>query len=719
MSPATTHTTAKETALRVWTAVSFALASLLLTWIFWQRLWTGGGLVGSDIYAYYLPQKAQFANCVRQGTLPLWNHLVGQGYPQLAESQTGVFYPLHWVFYPWLPLNTAFSASILTHYLLAFLFTALLARRMGLSRVGSALAALVYTYGWFPPRICLEWSITGGAWLPLAVWAVESLFQTRYWRYAILLICVLALQLLAGHFVLAFVTQLLILSYSVLRLWFAPQGLPAESQAAKRSLFGWSGVAILVAFLVAAVQLLPTWELKHESQRRSVSAEHDPGFGYIPPAYLSQIVAPWLWYGDEKAFDRSLVPGGSRSNRVEAHLYFGIGPLLLAVWGIGFAVRRRERLYLAWLLLGGWALVYTTGCFLPITRHLPGFSFFEGPGRFGVVTTLAVALLAAVGYDRLYAAVPGGQRWFFTNIAPFARGIAGAGLMGCMRFVLIAGLFSWTTFDLFEVSRQVTYAFPVADPPTNYLEQSPLRGYLAEHAPHARLFSAAKNLPSLLGLATVPVYLGLGPAQYYEPELMLPQPWPFTTPPTAEHLEWFARNGVTHFLGLEPVHEEQWRAKLVWEGADPFLNLALGRPLNAREYLYDLAPGRGRVTVEGREKVDASVQIVDYQPNRVELQVESAADGRVVLTDLAYPGWQLDLDGKPVASETVDGMFRGAKFSAGNHALIWTYRPSSLYWGFGVSVSALFVVLALAHVRFRHPQLILRVLRAPKRTPHR
>src|SRR5579863_5990839 len=98
---------------------AFVLAAVLLTIVFWQPLWIGGGLVGSDVYAYFLPQKAYFADSLRAGVLPFWNNLVGFGYPQVAESQTGVFYPLHWLLYPFLSLNAAFSASIVTHYVLA------------------------------------------------------------------------------------------------------------------------------------------------------------------------------------------------------------------------------------------------------------------------------------------------------------------------------------------------------------------------------------------------------------------------------------------------------------------------------------------------------------------------------------------------------------------------------------------------------------------------
>ena len=42
---------------RLFAAVTLVVA-VVLTWIFWSKLWLGGGLVGGDLYPYFLPQKA-------------------------------------------------------------------------------------------------------------------------------------------------------------------------------------------------------------------------------------------------------------------------------------------------------------------------------------------------------------------------------------------------------------------------------------------------------------------------------------------------------------------------------------------------------------------------------------------------------------------------------------------------------------------------------------
>ena len=163
------------------------VAAVGLMWIYWSPLWQGGGLIGGDTYPYFMPQKAFYADEMRAGRIPLWNPLVGHGYPQLAESQTGVLYPPNLWLYGNLSLNRAYVLSQMLHYVLAYLTTWLLARRLGITRWGAAFASLVFVYSWFPARICVEWAIIGGAYVPLLLWCVESYLQRTHVVYLWLL----------------------------------------------------------------------------------------------------------------------------------------------------------------------------------------------------------------------------------------------------------------------------------------------------------------------------------------------------------------------------------------------------------------------------------------------------------------------------------------------------------------------------------------------------
>jgi uncharacterized membrane protein YfhO len=93
------------------------------------------------------------------------------------------------------------------------------------------------------------------------------------------------------------------------------------------------------------------------------------------------------------------------------------------------------------------------------------------------------------------------------------------------------------------------------------------------------------------------------------------------------------------------------------------------------------------------------------------IAADSTTGGRLALTDLAYPGWSVAVDGKDAHPLVIDGTFRGIDLSSGKHAVTWMFCPATLYWGAGISLLAMAILLAVAHVRFWHP----RVFKSPLR----
>jgi hypothetical protein len=224
------------------------------------------------------------------------------------------------------------------------------------------------------------------------------------------------------------------------------------------------------------------------------------------------------------------------------------------------------------------------------------------------------------------------------------------------------------------------------------------------------LFSPGKNLPSLLGVATLPTYLGLGPAAYFDPELALPEGFDFEQSPSPQHLNWLRRGGVTHLLSFVPLDSRVWPVRPLWQGVDPFLHRALGRRADEPLFLYALGESRGRIAWDD-PLPDSAMKLAEYSPGRVVVETAAKRDGRLILTDLSYPGWHITVDGKEREPLTVERIFRGVELSAGNHTIIWTYRPAALYWGGGLSIATLTALLVLGHLRFWRPLW----LRAPER----
>jgi hypothetical protein len=107
------------------------------------------------------------------------------------------------------------------------------------------------------------------------------------------------------------------------------------------------------------------------------------------------------------------------------------------------------------------------------------------------------------------------------------------------------------------------------------------------------------------------------------------------------------------------------------------------------------------ILAEGDELAAASGQsaaeIVAYEPERVEIQTSLDAPGYLVLTDAYYPGWTVEVDGRPVQLLRADLYFRAVALDAGDHHVVFRFQPASVRWGLITSlIAGLGLVLGVA-----------------------
>jgi hypothetical protein len=644
----------------------------------WHGLVEGGGLVGGDTYPYFLPQKIVLAESFAAGELPLWHNLTGLGYPLHAESQAGVFYPTNQILYRLLTVNAAYNTSILIHYWLAFVFAWRFARCQQISTWPALLAALVYVYGWFPARISLEWSIIGGLWLPLTLWLTELLVESpSAKRFALLAGC-LGIHLLAGHFTLAFINQLTILSYAALRIILSGRDASCAAIPARR--FVLFPTAVVAGLLIAAVQLVPSYELKLMSQREGDRTEFDPTYGHMPPVYATQLMASWwYWHTPEMKATRAIMktPGAvtADTNVVEAHLYWGLIPFglvacgLIRCWRCGFDSRAQ----IIWLVLMIGGLVYATGWLMPLTRHLPGFGFFMGPGRYTIVTALGGGLFAAIMLDRIT------RRFSVIKTAVFTT--------------LLCAL---TLPELQWSSRTIQDAVVVAQPPIAQMDTSWLRQTLAAdgESPN-RLLAPGPNVGNLFGVSCIPQYLGIGPAVYQDSSLRPPMGAENSDEvyPRADTMAQLESLGISHILTLDPISRPSDELEELRPYPDTFLNAIWARGMKPC-FLYRLRSEPKRVAADPPD-VMTSFQLLTVKANSVEIEVDLTAEASVILRELMYPGWTVTVDGAAAVANASDGIVRSVLVPAGTHNIRWTYNPTSFYLGAAISIVTLICLLAV------------------------
>jgi hypothetical protein len=139
---------------------------------------------------------------------------------------------------------------------------------------------------------------------------------------------------------------------------------------------------------------------------------------------------------------------------------------------------------------------------------------------------------------------------------------------------------------------------------------------------------------------------------------------------------------VVHKSVVADSHEEAW-AWIHRPGFDPATTVVLegGQPLDLQ--------------AEGH----AEVQLLRYEPNAVEIEVDSPAEGYLFLSDPFYPGWQATVDGEPATTLRANYAFRAVAVPAGTHRLTMAFRPWTWNAGLGISALTVAILLILAGVQ--------------------
>lgn len=420
------------------------MAALVATLVWVQPAGPGRMPVGGDASRFGLGLMAGLSQALAENRVPLWTSLWGYGFPALAESQLGVFYPPHILLFKFLPLEVAYTFDMTLHAAWAALGAWLLARRLGQGQGAAALTAITWvTSGFFLVHEPHHWGWPTGAWLPWIFLAGLGLMQGTQATLrqkalgTVILAATMAMPVLTGHFQLGFIGMVslgifwlaMILSH---RAHAADLGSPLPNLPYLFLAFG-------VALAFSLVQVLPTWDLAQQANQQR-DWEYLSGFA-TPPTHLVGLVLPAL--GRTVTFWRPLLWDQFHTSPEELFFYVGLVPLWLA----GLAVARLGRSdavvkALSFTLLA--VLLLAAGPYVPgfsMLVRLPGFSFFRAPARWTLAATLILATLAGHGLE-------------LVRLDPrrAARGLR--------RFCLICLLLIGSAVGLIELSARLTSTRP-------------------------------------------------------------------------------------------------------------------------------------------------------------------------------------------------------------------------------------------------------------------
>ncbi len=746
--------------------------------------------VAGDLGLYHLPLRHFFSRALHEGWSWLWFPSQFSGHYLHGEGQVGMAHPLQQILYRWLPLQPAFAIEWLRTWVLGLAGTWFLLRRLRLRLDASALGAALVA---FAPFVLLQFShlncISILAHTPWMLLATEVVLRGKTRRSRGLagaaLAALTASTLLLGHPQFAWLALLATASsplafYSRAGSAGAASGAGrgvgsrwikfsssagAESTASDSADSAWPrsrlltlGSALLLGFVLAAVQLVPHLDALGESFRLAPSGDFTASYA-VPPSHLLLLLDPWLF--------RFTVPSGAAAH--ETAPWPGVLALPLALW----LLSHRRTLGKNWQL-ARWALLLAlvglvlslgdAGGLGRLLRFVPVVGLFRAPGRYLFLFHLGTALAAALAFDALAQTsergrkLPGGLAitenppgepttrhpalssetlvwlpglfslllallWLgaaaFGLPLPFVNLISGplralAGpllLLGAAAGVTLAsrgrtiGLALLLVLALADVA---TYgvARVIASPTARPDElarlarpkDTPADGRLAWTTLGATM-SGAKLAGGYAALAPERV-LGLG-----EPGVDI------TTPAfaAAARVAGLSRGG-----GGEKLPDPLPRVRLVNRvkvSADPAADLASGLIDPATTVL--LQPGLIVVPRLDSGSALGEAQLETDRPGELRIRTDAVGARLLVVSEAWHAGWVARVDGNEVELLRAYGDYMACPVPAGQHLVEFSFEPQSWRLGLALSAAALLLLLLWLALALRSPWSDTTARRAP------
>ena len=75
---------------------------------------------------------------------------------------------------------------------------------------------------------------------------------------------------------------------------------------------------------------------------------------------------------------------------------------------------------------------------------------------------------------------------------------------------------------------------------------------------------------------------------------------------------------------------------------------------------------------------DAKVTVTAFEPNEITYDVQSAAGGVIVFSEVYYPGWTATVDGKDVEVGRANYVLRAINVTPGKHKVVLTFKPATV-----------------------------------------
>jgi hypothetical protein len=716
----------------------------------YREVFLGRVLLTRDLAWLFIPDATFFQRSLAAGHFPLWNPLMRGGQPFLASMQSQALFPPRLLALALFAAPRALSAMHIGLVLLSGIHMSKLCRELGCRRSGAAAAALSWSGGALLVGLAAQINVASAvAMTPGALLAAVRLAHRPDRQRLAVLALSSALLALAGSPEFLLVAVLLVVA----------GGLGRARRINLRTLFWLGGGGVLGVGLSAAL-LLPGMEAVANSTRAHGLARVSSDWALRLPDLL-ELALPFhralqtegTDYWSTQHFLTSIYFGAAGMTLA------GLGlPALWRRWQLGVGVLVLVLLFSLGVLPSS-ALVRYPAKFFPACTLLLSVSVGMGFDRLlafvvclrrqrktrrmgWLIAASSLGLMAlglktagVHGMSLIWAGVVvgliGGVIWQ----ARFKPGRVRVGLLTLMLGELVfyhllcplnvyADIRSFSASPLQQLARdrgRVSVQYDDDDAPQ--YEAGLFKNSEGERRfdPAGRRYIEQSRHDWVLGRSMedgVQTIEGYGQPEPYRMALLQTSP----VPESVEALlgvGWFVRRAASPYPGLAPLATSEDsvvafvarsampRAWLVPDGKGIEVvgdDEALARVRSehfqpaTQVLLHDALP----TPLAGAPVDSTRIDVSDPSPDQVELEIKSPVAGVLVLDDAAYPGWQVEVDGRHSVWSVADFALRGVRVGSGRHHVRWFYRPMSFVIGSSVSLlSAALALLCLLPVSVR------------------
>jgi hypothetical protein len=654
----------------------------------------------SDYGSFQLPVREFVSHELAEGRFPHWIPWLGCGIPLHATQQVGICYPLLTPMLFFFNANMAIKVSLFLHVIICYWGQYQLGRQLKLSIPGASIAALICTQSGF---LCTHLAVGHVALVlayslvPWLLCCVVRICDAPSLRRSGGFAAVVAGLLLTGHPQIPY--------YALLfgGIWAAISLAVGAAASRRRAVVAAFALGLMIGIAIAAVQILPTWELFRNNGSESMRGTAEYASTYaLNGLDLYRLLIPSLFGNPMVDIPEFAAPNFYH----EKVCYLGVITWCLAIIGFGLVI----------------SLGNSTPLFSWLCATVPGLTLFRCPGRCLSMVSILIALLAGRGFDSLteqttvlsrraevgltaifvFLVLAIGNvadktvleidaarwiefakinlRWEFESsaIAVLAaiitcwltpRFSARIGpLVVAVIVVLDLGYFNLRCIQFEDhFSVRLTDADVVSIGTQRFIDGD--TGFGSQEVRYSRCVAAAvKSETRMIGTNEGGV-LPLGCEVLYQA--------------LSKNPDVTLRVAACQYVAKQPSSLQRRS------------DIALPRIWfcpNAREYLLD-KPIHS-LTANDVEQVlaaanETKIEVVADDSQRTEVKVTSATDGTLVVADTWYPGWECQINGTNGAIRQVFQCFRGVRIFAGSNFVNWRFNPQSFSEGRWLSIVGL------------------------------